>query len=144
MFSTPVSAEFSQKEASGTLDPQSVKPEALPQADQAPTEERPDGVASGQKQADKPAERQKTRAAAETANKVKAAPKTKTKPGNQAKAKTADKVKNTVKKDGKQTVKTKTKKGDKKHTEPAAGQKIEVASKDSTSAPKSQSIKVEL
>lgn len=147
MFSTPVDAEFSQKEPSGSNEPESVEPEAPPQVDQVPEEGR-DNLPAGQKletagdkQADRPVELEKTKPDAETASKVKAAPKTKAKAGKQAKAKTADKVKPTAKKDGKQTSKTQAKQADKKNTKPAAKQKIKVASEDPVN---SRNNKVEL
>ncbi|XP_072239025.1 prolyl 3-hydroxylase 1 isoform X2 [Leuresthes tenuis] len=156
MFSTPVNAEFSQKEASETSEGKPVIAEAPAQADQAPAENKQDKAPSEQKldspanmKGEKAVNTQKDASGKKTvtkaATKAKAAPKAKAKTGDQTKGKTADKVKPAVKKDGKQTVKTQAKQATKKDAKPTSKQTIKVSSKkDSTPASDSQSGKEEL
>ncbi|XP_071350885.1 prolyl 3-hydroxylase 1 [Trachinotus anak] len=165
MFSTPVNAEFSKKEATDTSEPQPATPEPPSQVDQATTDKRQDdkpaeqtAVAPADAQADKPAEtltdKTETKPVSKTTAgaKPKAAPKAKAKAGDQAKNKTADKGKPAAKKDGKQTVRTQAKQVDKKDTKPAAKKTVKVVTKkdskkakaDGTSASDSQNGKDEL
>ncbi|XP_022601011.1 prolyl 3-hydroxylase 1 [Seriola dumerili] len=139
MFSTPVNAEFSKKEATDTSEPQPVTPEppSDKKQDDKPAEQKPD--APTDTQADKPADTPKDKTEKKPVSKTttkgtkaKAAPKAKAKAGDQAKDKTADKGKPAAKK---QTVKTQAKQVDKKDTKPAAKKTVKVvAKKDSKKA----------
>ncbi|GAA6225403.1 prolyl 3-hydroxylase 1 [Lates japonicus] len=164
MFSTPVDAEFSKREATDTSEPQPASPEPPAQADQEttdkkqdnkPAEQRPDAPAD--MQADKQAETPKSKTEMKpvsktTGTKAKAAPKAKAKAGEQAKDKTADKRKPAAKKDGKQAVKTQANKADRKDAKPAAKKTVKVVAKkdskkaeaDGTSVSDSQNGKDEL
>ncbi|GLD61362.1 prolyl 3-hydroxylase 1 [Lates japonicus] len=164
MFSTPVDAEFSKREATDTSEPQPASPEPPAQADQEttdkkqdnkPAEQRPDAPADMQadKQAETPKSKTETKPVSKTTGtKAKAAPKAKAKAGEQAKDKTADKRKPAAKKDGKQAVKTQANKADRKDAKPAAKKTVKVVAKkdskkaeaDGTSVSDSQNGKDEL
>ncbi|XP_040890961.1 prolyl 3-hydroxylase 1 [Toxotes jaculatrix] len=145
MFSTPVNAEFSKKEATDASDSQPATPEPPAQADEVTTDKKQDD-----KPADTPKDKTETKPVSKTSTgtKAKVAPKGKAKAGDQVKDKTADKGKPAAKKDGKQTVKTQTKQADKKDTKPGAKKTVKKDTKkakaDGTSASDSQNGKDEL
>ncbi|KAF3855786.1 hypothetical protein F7725_016509 [Dissostichus mawsoni] len=132
MFSTPVNAEFMQKEVSEPPEPQQATPAPAAQfsadqgfvetkSDDKPAEKGPDAAADSEtnKTETKPV---KTK----TDTKAKAAPKAKAKAGDKAKTKTASKP--AAKKDGKQ-VKTQAKPAVKKDAKPAAKKTVKAAAK---------------
>ncbi|XP_033938949.1 prolyl 3-hydroxylase 1 [Pseudochaenichthys georgianus] len=132
MFSTPVNAEFMQKEVSETPEPQQATPVPAAQfsadqgfvetkSDDKPAEKGPDAAADSE--TDK-TETKPVKTKADT--KAKAAPKAKAKAGDKAKTKTARKP--AAKKDGKQ-VKTQAKPAVKKDAKPAAKKTVKAAAK---------------
>ncbi|XP_070758571.1 prolyl 3-hydroxylase 1 [Enoplosus armatus] len=155
MFSTPVNAEFLQKEATDTSEPQRTTPEPPAQADQEKAAGKGAGGEPAERKPDAPADKAAAKPVSKTTTgaKAKAPPKAKAKAGNQAKAETADKVKPAAKEGGKQTVKTQAKQVDKKgKAKPAAKKTVKVAAKkdsektkaDATPASDSQSGREEL
>uniref|UniRef100_A0A8D3BUU1 procollagen-proline 3-dioxygenase n=1 Tax=Scophthalmus maximus TaxID=52904 RepID=A0A8D3BUU1_SCOMX len=167
MFSTPVNAEFSKKEAAaaGGSEPQPAAPAPAPpaQAAQEPADGKQDHKPAEQKadaQVDRPADtpehkntERKPASQTTTGAKAEAAPaEAKAKAGVQPKDKAAEKGKAAAKKVGKQTVKTQAKQAVKRDTKPAAEKTVKVAARkdleqtkvDGASASASQNSKVEL
>uniref|UniRef100_A0A8C3ABQ3 procollagen-proline 3-dioxygenase n=1 Tax=Cyclopterus lumpus TaxID=8103 RepID=A0A8C3ABQ3_CYCLU len=148
MFSTPVNAEFIQKEASAPSEPKPTAVEPPAQADPGKADKQDDKPAEQKLEApvdaqvDGPADPAKDEAEVKPVVKTKAGAKAKDTP--KAKAKTADKVKPAAKKDGKQTVKTPAKQAIKKTVQVSAKKDSKRAKAAGTSASDSENDKEEL